>query len=208
MVGFFSTGCEFLGKGLHPASNQTLKKLMIDHNNIGTAGLANLVLGVGLNPSLTHLSLSYCGLDKEAGKSLQLILAFIDSQLEGLNLQGNALGAEGVGDIFKALRCNSKLTELNLSDNKFSDDNELTNELCQILSGPTPSALKMVDLKYNDVKEENACLIMGAMKVHKKTKIDLTDRFSKETSDEYNAVMKSIKNKKGKKKKGKGKKKK
>lgn len=48
-----------------------------------------------MNGSITDLSLSYCGLDKGAGKPLQLLLAFIDSKLETLNLQGNALATEG-----------------------------------------------------------------------------------------------------------------
>ena len=40
-----TAGCEFLGKALHPSSNLTLKKLMLDHNNIGSDGLRNLVSG-------------------------------------------------------------------------------------------------------------------------------------------------------------------
>ena len=39
-------GCEFLGKALHPSSNQTLQKLMLDHNSIGTDGLKNLCQGM------------------------------------------------------------------------------------------------------------------------------------------------------------------
>lgn len=38
-------GCEFLGKAVHPAANQTLQKLMLDHNNIGSDGLKNLCRG-------------------------------------------------------------------------------------------------------------------------------------------------------------------
>lgn len=36
----------------------------------------------------------------------------------------------------------------------------------------------------------------------KGTKVELTDRFKKEFSDKYNAAMKAVKAKKGKKKKG------
>jgi hypothetical protein len=41
-----SLGCEFLGGAMHPASNVTLKKLMLDHNLIGTSGLQNLCSGL------------------------------------------------------------------------------------------------------------------------------------------------------------------
>lgn len=189
---------------MHPASNQTLKKLMIDHNAFGTEGFKNLCQGLALNGVLTHLSLSYCGLDKEAGKHVQLVLAFIESKLEYVNLQGNALGSEGVVEIFKAMAINTTVTELNLSDNKFSDDDNLIGCLCEMLQ--KNETLFMCDLKYNDIGEKKAVKILDEMKAKKKTKVDLTDRFSKEVSDEFNAVLKSIKPKKKGKKKSKKKK--
>ena len=60
-----------------------------------------------MNGSLTDLSLSYCGLDKGAGKPLQLLLAFIDSKLETMNLQGNSLGTEG--SLSLTARCHGDL---------------------------------------------------------------------------------------------------
>lgn len=42
------SGCEFIGGAMHPASNLTLKKLMLDHNLIGTEGLQNLCSGLPL----------------------------------------------------------------------------------------------------------------------------------------------------------------
>ena len=93
--GVTSLGCEFLAKGIHPAANKCLQKLMLDHNNIGTLGLKNLCQGLALNPCLTDVSLSYCGLDRDSGKSIQLVLAFIDSKIENMNLQGNSLQTEG-----------------------------------------------------------------------------------------------------------------
>ena len=43
--GITSLGCEFLGNALHPSSNKDLKKLMLDHNLIGTQGIKNLCEG-------------------------------------------------------------------------------------------------------------------------------------------------------------------
>jgi Ran GTPase-activating protein (RanGAP) involved in mRNA processing and transport len=211
--GITALGCEFLGKGLHPACNQTLKKLMLDHNNIGSQGLKNLCAGLALSPSLTELSLSYCNLDKEAGKSIQLLLAFIDTTLDTLNLQGNALEDAGIKEVMEAMLINNTVTELNISDNKFSDQEELVTKICEVLK--ETKSLQILDLKYNELGDQAGQQIVDVVisKVAAKanpTKVDLTDRFkSKELSELFAKTMKAIKIKKGgKKKKGKGGKKK
>lgn len=158
-----------------------------------------------MSPSMTNLSLSYCGLGKDSGRSIQLILAFIDSKLETLNIQGNALGKDGIKcfisgilDVLKAMKINQTITELNISDNKFSSDDAITTELCDIFK--TTKSLKMLDMKYNEITEPHVQTMMEAITIEKKTKIDVTDRFSPKTSSELNALMKSIKTKKPKKK--------
>jgi len=71
---------------------------MLDHNKIGTAGLKALSQGLALNDNITDLSLSYCGLDENSCQYIQQILAFINTKLETLNLQGNRLENKGVRD--------------------------------------------------------------------------------------------------------------
>ena len=68
---------------------------MLDHNNIGTEGLDNLMSGLAMSPTLTHLSLSYCGLGPKSAISLQLLVAFVDTKISYLNLEGNELGQDG-----------------------------------------------------------------------------------------------------------------
>ena len=112
--------------------------------------------------------------------------------------------SEGVVDIFKAMAINTTITELNLSDNKFSDEDNLISHLCDLLE--KNETLFMLDLKYNDIGESKALKILDSMKLKKKTKVDLTDRFSKEVCDDFNATLKAIKPKKKSKKKSKKKK--
>lgn len=166
-------------------------------------------LGIALSPSLTHLSLSYCGLDKDSGKHLQLVLAFIDSKLETLNLQGNELGEEGSErmisgccELMKAMDINTTVTELNLSDNKFGEGVNMISMMCKVIENPA-SPLFMLDLRYNQIGNEGVTRLMDAIKVNKKTKIDITDRFTKEISTELNALLKGIKKPKKAKKKAK-----
>lgn len=101
----------------------------------------------------------------------------------------------------KAMTINTSLVELNLSDNKFGEQDQLISTVCEVLKNPTTN-LFMIDLKYNDIGEEGVNRLIEAIKTQKKTKIDVTDRFKKETSDELNALLKGIKQKKGKKKGG------
>jgi Ran GTPase-activating protein (RanGAP) involved in mRNA processing and transport len=152
---------------------------------------------------ITDISLSYCGLDKEAGKSIQLLLAFIDTKLETLNLQGNNLGSEGVTLIFKAMVINTSLTDLNISDNKFSDESGTTiSYMCDMLEKNV--TLFMLDCKYNEIREKAAESIIDTVAKNKKCKVDMTDRFSKSLSDKINLTLKGIKTGKKSKKKGKG----
>lgn len=99
----------------------------------------------------------------------------------------------------KAMSINTSLVELNLSDNKFGEQEPLISTICEVLKNPTTN-LFMIDLKYNDIGELGVNKLIEAIKTLKKTKIDVTDRFKKETSDELNALLKGIKPKKGKKK--------
>lgn len=103
--------------------------------------------------------------------------------------------------MLKAAKFNSNLTELNISDNKFTDQKELVDEVCEVLKTPD-LALAMIDMKYNEIRDEGISLMMAAINSSevKRTKLDVTDRFSEKTSAEFNALMKSIKVKKPKKK--------
>lgn len=195
--------CEFLGAALHPKSNKTIEKLMMDHNSIRGEGMTSLAAGIAMNPSLQHLSLSYCSLDETAAVPLQLIIAFVETQLQYLNLEGNFLGKKGAYKIMRAMVVNNTIKELNLADNKFEDDNELIPEICKVLE--ENQTLKQLNLENNRIKEEEAEKILYAVEKTRRTKITLTNRFSVEFSTRFNDVMKSIKG--GKKKKGKKKKK-
>lgn len=103
--------------------------------------------------------------------------------------------------MLKAAKFNSNLTELNISDNKFTDQKELVDEVCEVLKTPD-LALTMIDMKYNEIRDEGISLMMAAINSSevKRTKLDVTDRFTEKTSAEFNALMKSIKVKKPKKK--------
>lgn len=59
---------------------------MLDHNNIGSEGLKNLIQGLKKNPFLEELSVSYCQLDETASHYIQNLLMYVKSNLQKLNL--------------------------------------------------------------------------------------------------------------------------
>ncbi len=72
-----------------------LKKIHLDHNNIGNKGLRVLVNGLRKSPFIEELSLSYCNLEEISANYLQQLLVFVDTNLQTLNLQGNQLKNRG-----------------------------------------------------------------------------------------------------------------
>lgn len=104
----------------------------------------------------------------------------------------------GTKEIMKAMNINSTVTELNLSDNKFGDDLTLISYVCTVIENEK-SPLFMFDIKYNEIGEEGISKLMESIGKLKKTKIDVTDRFKKETSTALATLLKGIKKPKKKK---------
>lgn len=147
-------GCEFLGKVLHPAAEVPLIKLKLDHNRFGTPGLAKLAEGLAQNNSLESLSLCYCDIDENGFKYIQQILAFIDTKLIKLKLQGNLLRNKGVFQIFRALETNDTLEKINLADNQFgeTEDIALIDKICEVIVNN--KSLGSYDLGFNGLYED------------------------------------------------------
>jgi hypothetical protein len=49
-------GCEFISKVIHPKANTNLSVLKLDHNDIGSVGLAKLAEGMSINKSVIFLN--------------------------------------------------------------------------------------------------------------------------------------------------------
>ena len=204
--GITKLGCLNFGVILYKQPSMfKLRKLMIDHNNIGNEGLRKLAHGLRKSPFIEELSLSYCNLEENAANFLQQILMFINTKLGSLNLQGNALKNRGFNQLLRALEFNEKLKNLNLSDNQIGEDDKLVVQFIKTLK--INNCIKQIDLTYNGFYQETAKKIMEVQKEKKQTNIDLTDRFDSDFILTYNAFMLKVKKNKGKKKKRKGKKK-
>ena len=83
-----------------------IKHLKLDDNLIGVEGLKNLSVGLRVNPSITKLSLKYCGITEEGVRFLQDILANISSSIRSLKLQGNHLNNPGIYQLLRAVEIN------------------------------------------------------------------------------------------------------
>ena len=77
--GITPLGCEFIGRALTPGAGSALQFLKLDHNNIGTQGMKNLVVGLSVNKDIQGMSLQYCGLTAESCPSIFEMLIFMSS---------------------------------------------------------------------------------------------------------------------------------
>ena len=91
--------------------------LKLDHNQFGTQGVINLSQSLAINPHLKILSLTYCGIEKEAAQALFEILIFSRSQLEQVYLSGNLLRQEGVRRVLIGASIAKSLKKIYLADN-------------------------------------------------------------------------------------------
>ena len=110
-------GCEFISRALHPKMNPTIEILKLDHNEFGSQGVINLAQGLAINPYLRMLSLTYCGIDERAARSLFEILIYTRSRLEEVNLSGNMLRNEGAIEVLKGVSIAKSLKKISIADN-------------------------------------------------------------------------------------------
>lgn len=191
-------GCEFLGRALHPSCNETTRKLSMDHNVFGDAGLAQLNVGLAINPNIQHLSLTYCGLTEHAANFMQQILAFTESKIEYLNLQGNELGNKGVKALLEAVKINACILELGLADNQFGE--KVVDDIVEVVK--FVPQIYCIDIKHNGIYEEGAEKIFKACEPKKSTKVEMSLEQPIELANKINTFMAKIKPKKKKGMKG------
>eukprot|EP00828_Plagiopyla_frontata_P044629 TRINITY_DN7344_c0_g1_i1.p1 TRINITY_DN7344_c0_g1~~TRINITY_DN7344_c0_g1_i1.p1 ORF type:complete len:230 (-),score=47.93 TRINITY_DN7344_c0_g1_i1:114-803(-) len=197
-------GCEFLGKILSVSSQLPLIELRLDHNVFGTEGLQNLAFGLRMNPTLEKLSLKYCGIDENGAVYLQQILAYINSKLLKLKLQGNVLKNKGIYDLFSGLEVNDSLQRINISDNQFGEDPKVNviEQICKVMR--TNTTLGAYNFRYNGIYDEAARKFLEVVKEYKHIfRMKLTEHLSKEVAEGFKNCMKKRKAPKKKKKKGK-----
>lgn len=133
-------------------------------------------------------------MDENAANYIQQILAFIESKIEFLNLQGNYLGNDGVIKIMRALELNTTLNDIILADNQFGEKKAVIDRICEVLK-VHPSLFQM-DLKHNGIYPDGAEQIVAAVKKRMACKVEMSDRFPAELSADIIAVMGKIKPKK------------
>lgn len=159
--GITELGCEFLGKVLGPDGNKQVTILRLDYNLFGTPGVEKLSMGLSQNASLRVLSLCYCGIGEEGGQYLAHILIFTKSALEKLDLRGNFFGNKGIIDVFNGARRAKMLAEMDVFDNKFSDDQEVLTALSDLFRDN--KCLKKYNLGGNAISDKGASHLVTEM---------------------------------------------
>lgn len=102
-------GCEHLNLAFTPKLGGNLQMIKLDHNPIGDEGMHILAQGLGHNPTVELLSLTYCEIGPEGADGLFEIIIFQNSKMVELALSGNPLANDGVIKIFRGLACAKSL---------------------------------------------------------------------------------------------------
>lgn len=146
-------GCEFIGKCLNKpfAHCPPVAMLKLDHNQFGSDGMNALCQGLKANEWMKTLSLTYCGLDHRAGRSLFEILIFQKSKLEELILTGNQLRNEGVMTVLNGVSISKALKKIYLADNQFNEAEEVLD--CIKTCMQRNKELARYDFRNNDLKD-------------------------------------------------------
>jgi len=99
-------------------------------------------------------------------------LAFIETKIEHLNLQGNYLGNDGAIALMKSVHINTVLLELGLADNQFGEKGGVLDNLVAVIKeNPT---IFLIDIKHNGIYHEGARRILDACKEKKTTKVEMS----------------------------------
>lgn len=114
-----------------------------------------------MNNTLISLSLCYCGIDSDGSIYIQEMLAYFDTKLEKLKLQGNLLKNKGVFQIFRALEINDTLEKINLADNQFGESKEIPviDKICEVIV--KNKSLGAYDLKFNGLFEDGKDILFS-----------------------------------------------
>jgi hypothetical protein len=201
--GITALGCSFLGRSLGFGGNHGVQCLKLDFNQIGSAGMEQLALGLAQNASLKKLDLNYCGIDGAGGKSLFEILIYVKSSLESLELRGNELGKVGMVDVMRGARRAKKLKKLDVADNKFEEEKEVIDGFLDLFAANT--TLEHYDLVGNGITDAGAEKLIRGMfsKSHLKKVLIPPDKCSAKCFEALETALGVKKGGKAKKKKGK-----
>lgn len=97
------------------------------------------------------MSLTYCGIDKDAAQALFEIMIYTKSALEDVNLSGNVLGNEGVERVLIGTSVAKSLKKLSLADNQFQDDEDWLKAIRFCMEKNLK--LTKYDFKYNNISD-------------------------------------------------------
>ena len=161
--GLTAASCSHLAAYLSQRTAATVVSLSLEHNGIGSAGLAALVSGLSHNSSVSSLSLDYCELDDAAPDIIaQLLSAANAAPLSFLSLTGNALTA----GVLSSLSCclpDSRIATLHLSNAAINLIPSLSPLACLLSSlscRSPPPALRRVTMEGSIVGMEGMRLLL------------------------------------------------
>lgn len=133
--------------------NNTIEELDFSENPISSTGLVYIATGMTTNSAVRTLSLQSCSLSftEDNGPSLEMMLRN-NWALKQLNLEGNSIGACGLGYIAAGLRCNTGLQKLSLRNCGLEDTDNNRHSLLEMFQDNRH--LEAIDFSHNELADE------------------------------------------------------
>ncbi len=158
-------GALALGRSLCVGMNRTLATLVLDFNNtLGSEGLEALCKGLKTNSTLKKLSVKYCSIDKNGGKSIADLLSFKKSALLFLDASNNQLGGLGLIDMCDGVGDNKRLKTLRLAENAIGQTDDDLKALGRFADALLRNAsIISVDISYNNIGTSGGALLLPAI---------------------------------------------
>jgi Ran GTPase-activating protein (RanGAP) involved in mRNA processing and transport len=150
--------------------NETVTKIILAYNNIGSEGAEALANMLKDNNTITHVDLGHNNIGPEGAKALAKTLGLKvvtgKEKLIGLNLFDNKIGPEGTEQIAKAFFRSGEIQSINLGSNNIGTEG--VKALGKLIV--QNKSLIELDLSYNGITAENIKPITKALKVNKSLK--------------------------------------
>lgn len=158
-------GAMALGRSLCVGMNRTLATLVLDFNKtLGSEGLEALCKGLKTNATLKKLSVKYCSIDKNGGKSIADLLRFKKTSLLFLDVSNNQLGALGLLDMCDGLGENKSLKTLRLAENAIGQTDDDLKALGRFADALMKNkSIISVDILYNNIGNSGGTVLLPAI---------------------------------------------
>jgi len=157
---FGAEGCRLFSVALSSCATKTLEDVIISDAGLGDGQIVDIILALSMHPCL--VSVSFCGniMERNACMALSTLIQWTTTELLDLELDGNAIGDEGMELLVTGLSSSASLDMLRLGNNGITSIG--IEALSNVLKSPN-SQLSHLVLNYNSFGDNGANILASSL---------------------------------------------